>query len=276
MSERRGYPSDLTDERWALIEPMITAWKAAHPSVSGHQGRYPMREIVNGILYQGRSGCPWSYLPGDLPPPGAVKYYFYAWRNDGTTEAIHELLRCQVRERAGRTEDPSLVVLDTQSLHAAAGVPAATTGRDAAKKVPGRKRGLAVDILGLVIAVIVTAACVHDNAIGTALLDKVATSASTVHKALVDQGFKKTVVAHGAAMGVEVEIVERNPDQTGFVPQPIRWRVEQTNGILMLHRRLVREYEHSTASSESRVYWAISDVMARRLTGTSTPAWRGA
>jgi transposase len=235
-----------------------------------------MREIVNAILYQGRTGCQWSYMPADLPPPGAVKYYFYTWRNDGTTEAIHELLRCQVRERAGRTEDPSLVVLDTQSLHAAAGVPAATTGRDAAKKVPGRKRGLAVDILGLVIAVIVTAACVHDNTIGTALLDKVTSSASTVRKALVDQGFKKTVVAHGAAVGIQVDIVDRNPDQAGFVPQPIRWRVEQSNGILMLHRRLVREYEHSTTSSESRVYWAISDVMARRLTGTSTPAWHGA
>ncbi len=100
------------------------------------------------ILYQGRTGCQWSYLPADLPPFGAVQYYFYTWRDDGTTEAIHELLRCQVRERAGRTEDPSLVVLDTQSLHAAAGVPATTTGRDAAKKVPGRKRGLAVDVHG--------------------------------------------------------------------------------------------------------------------------------
>ncbi len=81
---------------------------------------------------------------------------------------------------------------DTQSLHAAAGVPAPTTGRDAAKKVPGRKRGLAVDVLGLVVAVVVLAASVHDNAFGTALLDKVAAGTSTVTEALVDQGFKKT------------------------------------------------------------------------------------
>jgi transposase len=275
VSERKGYPSDLTDERWALIEPVITAWKAAHPSVSGHQGRYPMREIVNAILYQGRTGCQWSYMPADLPPFGAVKYYFYTWRDDGTAEAIHEVLRCQVRERAGRTEDPSLVVIDTQSLHAAAGVPATTTGRDAAKKVPGRKRGLAVDVLGLLIAVVVMAASVHDNAFGTALLDKVAAVTPTTQKALVDQGFKKTVVDHGAALGIDVEIVERNPDQQGFVPQPIRWRVEQTNGILVMHRRLVREYEHTLTSSQARVYWAISDVMTRRLTGTSGSPWRG-
>ncbi|MEW2050795.1 IS5 family transposase [Streptomyces sp. NPDC005476] len=275
MSDRKPYKSDLSDERWALIEPVITAWKARHPSVSSHEGRYEMREIVNALLYQSRTGCQWDYLPHDLPPSGAVKYYFYAWRDDGTDQVIHDLLRWQVREKKGRSADPSLVVLDTQSLHAAAGVPAKTTGRDAAKKVPGRKRGLAVDVLGLVIAVVVLAASAHDNAFGTALLDKVAAETDTVQKALVDQGFKKTVVAHGEQVGIEVEVVERNPADTGFVPQPKRWVVEQTNGILMLHRRLVRDYEHRPASAESRVYWAISDVMARRLTGTST-SWRGA
>lgn len=273
--ERRGYPSDLTQERWALIEPVITAWKAAHPSVSGHQGRYAMREIINAIFYQGRTGCQWEYLPHDLPPPGAVKYYFYKWRDDGTTEIIHELLRCQVRECAGRAEDPSLVVLDSQSVHAAVNVPASTTGRDAAKKVPGRKKGIAVDVLGLIIAVVVMAASVHENQVGTALLDKVAARTGTVTKALVDQGFKNTVVAHGTNAGIDVEIVERNPQDKGFVPQPIRWRVEQTLGTLMLHRRLVRDYEINPATSEARVYWAISDLMTRRLTATSTPTWRG-
>jgi transposase len=218
VSERKRYPSDLSDERWALIEPVITAWKAAHPSVSGHQGRYEMREIVNAILYQGRTGCQWDYLPHDLPPRSAAYYYFAKWRDDGTDQTIHELLRCQVRERAGRLEDPSLVVLDTQSVHAAVNVPAATTGRDAAKKVPGRKRGLAVDVLGLVIAVVVMAAGVHDNAAGTALLDKVADRAPTVTKALVDQGFKQQVVTHGRALGIDVEIVERNPTEKGSSP----------------------------------------------------------
>ncbi|MFF2132064.1 IS5 family transposase [Streptomyces olivochromogenes] len=276
MSERRPYKGDLSDERWALIEPVTAGWKAKHPSVSGHQGRYEMREIANALLYQSRTGCQWDYQPHDLPPPSAVKYYFYKWRDDGTDEVITDLLRWQVREGRGRLADPSLVVLNTQSLHAAAGVPAATTGLDASMKVPGRKRGLAVDVLGLVVAVVVLAASVHDNVFGTALLDKVAAGPSTVTKALVDQGFKKTAVDHGAGLGIAVEIVGRNPADHGFVPQPIRWRVEQTNGILMLHRRLVRDYEHRPASAESRVYWAISDVMARRLTGISALAWRGA
>lgn len=167
------------------------------------------------------------------------------------------------------------MVLDTQSVHAAAGVPASTTGLDAAKKVSGRKRGLAVDVLGLVIAVTVLAANTHDNAAGLALLDQVAENAGgTVEKALVDHGFKRQVTAHGDRLGIEVEIVERNPQETGFVPQPKRWRVELTYGILILHRRLVRDYEYRPASSASHVYWAMTHVMARRLTGANALTWR--
>ncbi|WP_326686121.1 MULTISPECIES: IS5 family transposase [unclassified Streptomyces] len=277
MSERKPYPSDLADEQWALIEPVITAWKDRHRSVSGHRGAYDMREIVNTILHQGRTGCQWAYLPHDLPQKSATYYYFAAWRDDGTDQVIHELLRCQVRERARRLEDPALVVLDTQSAHAAAGVPVSTTGHDPAKRVPGRKRGLVVDVLGLVTAVAVFAANTHDNAAGTALLSEVAENAGgTVSKALADQGFKTQVVTHGAGLGIDVEIVQRNPQHRGFVPQPKRWRVEQTHGILILHRRLVRDYEHRPSSSTSRVCWAMTHVMVRRLTGANTPTWREA
>lgn len=167
-------PSDVSDEQWVLVEPVITAWKAAHPSVSGHQGRYAMREIVNAILYQNRSGCQWGLLPHDLPPAGAVKYYFYKWRDDGTDQTIHDLLRWQLREKNRRLADPSLIVMDTQSIHAAVGVPADTTGKDASKRVPGRKRCLAVDVSGLVVEAVVLPASAHDNAAGIALLDGVA------------------------------------------------------------------------------------------------------
>ncbi len=276
MTDRKPYSSDVSDEQWMLVEPVISAWKAAHPSVTGHQGGYAMREIVNGILYQNRSGCQWDLLPHDLPPAGAVKYYFYKWRDDGTDQTIHDLLRWQLREKKRRLADPSLVVLDTQSIHAAVGVPATTTGRDAAKKVPGRKRCLAVDTLGLVIAVVVLAASAHDNAAGTALLDGVAEQTNTVRKALVDQGFKKSVVEHGMKHGIDVEIVERNPADNGFVPQAKRWVVEQTNGILMFYRRLVRDYEHHPSTSRSRVFWAMTSVMGRRITGATIPSWRTA
>jgi len=235
-----------------------------------------MREIINAILYQSRTGCQREYLPHDLPPRSAACYYFAKWRDDGTDRAIHDLLRWHAREKKGRKAGPSLVVPDTQSVRAAASVPAVTTGLDPGKKVPGRKRCLAVDVLGLVIAVVVLAASAHENTAGTALLDKVAASTSTVSKALADQGFKSSVAARGAAMGIDVQVVERNPADKGFVPQPERWVVEQTLGILSFHRRLVRDYEHRLSSSVPRVYRAMTDVMARRLTGTSARSRRAA
>src|SRR5215212_9941643 len=253
MNDRKRYPSDVSDEQWAAVGPFLRAWKAKHPSVSGHQGCYELREILNSIFYQNRTGCQWAYLPHDLPPKSATYYYFAVWRDDGTDQAIHDLLRCQARERAGRAEDPT-AVLDTQSIRAANHVPAATTGKDAAKKVPGRKRGLAVDALGLIIAVVVTAASVTDNAIGVRLLDCVVAHTPTVTKAWVDSGFKDDVAIHGAVLGLDVEQVKRSDTTTGLVPVPRRWVVEQVHGTLMLHRRLVREYEsrHTTSMDATR------------------------
>lgn len=112
-----------------------------------------------------------------------------------------------------------------------------------------------MDVLGLVVAAIVLVASAHGNAAGTALLDQVAVSSGdTVRKVLVEQGFKNQVVAHGTRLGMDIEVVTRNPQDREFVPQP-RWRVEQTFGILTLHRRLVRDYEHRATPSASRVYW---------------------
>jgi transposase len=274
MGERKAYPSDLSDDQWAVVGPFLYAWKARHPSVSRHQGRYELREIVNAIFYQNRTGCQWAYLPHDLPPKSATYYYFALWRDDGTDQSVHDLLRCQAREKAGRAEDPTGVVLDTQSIRAANHVPAATTGKDAGKKVPGRKRGLAVDALGLIIAVVVMAASVTDNAIGVHLLDKVVEHTPTVTRAWVDAGFKHELAIHGAVLGIDIEVVKRSDTVAGFVPVKRRWVVEQTHGTLMLHRRLTREYDSRPASSVSRTLWASTANLVRRLTGTSTPSWR--
>jgi transposase len=276
MGDRKPYPSDVTDEQWALIGPFLQAWKARRVavSVSGREGDYDLREIVNAIFYQNRTGCQWAYLPHDLPPKSATYYYFALWRDDGTDQVIHDLLRCQAREKLGRREDPSAVVLDTQSIRAANHVPAATTGKDAAKKVSGRKRGLAVDALGLIIAVVVTAASVTDNAIGIRLLDKVVAHTPTVTRAWVDAGFKQDLALHGAVLGIDVEVVKRSDTRPGFVPIRRRWIVEQVNGTLMLHRRLTREYESRPESAVSRTLWASTANIVRRLTGTTTPSWR--
>ncbi|MCX4974996.1 IS5 family transposase [Streptomyces sp. NBC_00620] len=273
MGGRQPYPSDLSDEAWQLIRPVITSWKGQHRSVSGHEGRYDMREIVNAILYQARVGCQWRYLPHDFPPYTAVYYYFGKWRDDGTDQAIHDLLRWQVRESRGRHEDPSAIVMDAQTVHASVNAPKETTGLDPGKRSRGRKRGIATDVLGLLIAVIVVAASVHDNAIGITLLDKVAAANPSVTKGWVDAGFKNAVVEHGRSLGIDVEVVSRDPQAKGFAPIPKRWVAEQTFGTLMLHRRLARDYEALPASAVSMIYWSMTDVMARRITGTTTPTW---
>ncbi|WBO61506.1 IS5 family transposase [Streptomyces camelliae] len=199
-----------------------------------------MREIVNAILYQARTGCQWHYPPHDLPPKSAVYYYSAFWRDDGTAETIHDLLRWQAREMCKRHEDRTAVVLDSQTVRASANAPKDMTGLDPGKKSPGRKRGIATDALGLIIAVLVVAASMHDNAIGIALLDNVAATAPTVTKSWVDAGFKQAVVEHGARLGIDVEIVQRGSGARGFTPEPKRWVVEQAFGTLLLHRRLAR------------------------------------
>jgi transposase len=238
MGDRKSYPSDVTDEQWALLGPFLEAWRAKRVSVAGRTGEHDLREIVNAILYQTRTGCQWAYLPHDLPQKSATYYYFAVWRDDGTDQVIHDLLRCQTREK------------------------------------PGRKRGLAVDALGLIIAVVVTAASVTDNAIGIKLLDRVAEHSPTVTVAWVDAGFKQDVGVHGAVLGIDVEVVKRTDTQPGFVPVKKRWIVEQVYGTLMLHRRLAREYESRPESSVSRTLWASMAGMIRRLTGTTTATWR--
>ena len=258
----------------SLIRPVLTAWKNAHPSVSGHSGQFELREIVNGILYQARAGCAWRLLPHDLPSWSAVYYYFAKWRDDGTDQVIHDLLRWQVREKTGRAEDPTAVVMDSQTVRAANNVPTVTTGLDVGKRSPGRKRGIATDVIGLIIAVVVVAASVHDNAIGIAPLDKVVARNPSVTKAWVDAGFKDTVAIHGAVLGVDVEVVKRDPEAKGFVPEPRRWVVEQPRGTLILHRRLVRDYEARPESSASMILRSSIDNMSRRLADTVTPTRR--
>ncbi|MFD1086014.1 transposase, partial [Micromonospora andamanensis] len=116
MSGRPTYSSDLTDEQWAVIGPFLQAWKDRHRSVSGHQGRYELREIVNALFYQNRTGCQWAYLPHDLPRKSATYYYFALWRDDGTDQTIHDLLRCQARVKTGRSEDPTPSLASTTRL----------------------------------------------------------------------------------------------------------------------------------------------------------------
>ncbi|ROO52907.1 transposase [Micromonospora sp. Llam0] len=146
--------------------------------------------------------------------------------------------------------------------------------RHNAKKIVGRKRGIITDILGLLLAVIVTAASASDNAIGADLLDQATTTYPTLTKTWADAGFKNRVVEHGAQLGVDVEIVTKDPQTKGFSVVKRRWVVERTLGWLMHHRRLVRDYEARPDNSASMITIAMIDNLAKRLTAETTPTWR--
>ena len=132
MTARKPYRSDLSDAEWAVIEPELAACREPRLArkVSSNQALHDLREIVNAILYVNRTGCAWEYLPHDFPPFKTVYGYFAAWCDDGTTEHIHDLLRRRLRRARGRTEEPSAVAIDSQTVKAAANAQADTVGYD--------------------------------------------------------------------------------------------------------------------------------------------------
>ena len=171
-----------------------------------------------------------------------VYSYYSAWEKDGTAQAIHDLLRAKVREQAGRSPEPSTAILDAQPVKTSCNPPESTQGIDAGKKIKGRKRHIATDTLGLLLAVLVTAASVQDNAGGQTLIGALATAHPAVARAWVDAGYKRTVADEGARHGIDVRVYTKQPGLKGFHATP-RWPVERTFGWLMLHRRLARDYE---------------------------------
>ncbi|MER5561158.1 IS5 family transposase [Streptomyces sp. NPDC002506] len=277
MTDRRAYPSDLSDARWELIEPVLSVWRYERHGRALGFGRPPehdLREIMNAILYVDRTGVQWRYLPHDFPNWNTVDGYFAKWQSDGIFAQLNGLLRELVRQREGRNAEPSACVIDAQSVKTSTSIPATSQGTDNAKKIVGRKRSIVTDTIGLLIAVLVTAASVQDSVAGTQLLDQVSAEHSSIRKVWVDGGYRQHLVEHAATLGIDMEITARTPGTRGFTPIPKRWAVERTYGWLMLHRRLARDYETHTAHSEAMIHLAMTDLMARRLTGESTISWR--
>lgn len=154
-------------------------------------------------------------------------------------------------------------------------VPATEQGVDAAKNIVGRKRSVVIDTTGLLLTVLVTAASVQDSTAGETLLNRIAAAYPTIRKCWADRGYREYLVDHAARLGIDLEIVRRDPSTRGFTVQPHRWAVERTLGWLMHHRRLARDYEALPARSTAMIYPAMIALMARRLTRESTPTWRG-
>jgi len=277
VTERRQYPSDISDSRWALIEPVLSAWQETRLARSPVPRRptYELREIWNALLYLNRTGVQWQYLPHDFPHYQPVNSYCNAWRDEGIFEQLNADMTRLARIKAGRDPEPTAAIIDTQSVKTSGNVPAAGQGTDAGKKIVGRKRGIVTDTLGLLLAVIVVAASVTENAAGTQLLSQAKGAHPQVTRAWADAGFKNQVIEHGADLGINVEVVPRKAGVKGFHVVKRRWAVvERTFGWLMMHRRLARDYEKYPGSSRAMIHLAMIDNTAKRITGETTPTWR--
>lgn len=259
MKKNQLYPSELTDHQWDCIKGLIPPAKPG-----GRPRELDMRAVIKAILYLVTTGCQWRMVPREYPAWQSVSSYFQQWGDDGTWQRIHDTLRAQVRQRAGRHKHPTAGVLDSQSVKTTqvAGV----RGFDSGKRVKGRKRHILVDTLGLLLAVMVTSAARSDPAGARRLLSHLGGACKKLRRIWVDGAYRghllEWVLVHCKFV---LQPVLRCDGQKGFVVLPRRWVVERTFAWLTQCRRLSLDYERLTESCEALIYIAMIRLMVRRL-----------
>ncbi len=269
---RMAYATDLTDEQWAIVEPLIPPAKPG-----GRRREVSMREVVNAIIYVNRTGCQWDMLPHDLLPKSTVYDYFAAWRDDGTWQCMMDALRARVRIEAGREATPSAASIDSQTVKTTER--GGEHGYDGGKKINGRKRHILVDTVGLLLAVLVTTAALDDGTAAPLVVNRLdPKDYPRLEKLWGDNKYHNLNFRQWLAMnrpGWDLEVKTREPGVKGFAVLPKRWVVERTFAWQGRYRRHSRDYERRTDSSESMIRISSVHLMLRRLApDKNVPAFR--
>jgi putative transposase len=263
--DKLRYPSDLTDDEWSHVQPLIPRAKRG-----GRPREVDTREVLNGILYVLSTGCQWRYVPKDLPPRSTLHDYLQRWNYDGTLGRIHHTLYIKCREQMGREASPTACVIDSQSVKSAekGGACIDPHGYDAGKKIKGKKRHCLVDTMGLLLHVIVHAADIQERDGGVLTLATLFGRYPFLRKLFADGGYQGPQFQQGVKAVLPqlvVEIIKRTDKAKGFEVLPRRWVVERTIAWLNRCRRLAKDFENLNSTAVAFIKLASIRLMLRKL-----------
>jgi putative transposase len=263
--DKLRYPSDLTDDEWSHVQPLIPRAKRG-----GRPREVDTREVLNGILYVLSTGCQWRYVPKDLPPRSTLHDYLQRWNYDGTLGRIHHTLYIKCREQMGREASPTACVIDSQSVKSAekGGACIDPHGYDAGKKIKGKKRHCLVDTMGLLLHVIVHAADIQERDGGVLTLATLFGRYPFLRKLFADGGYQGPQFQQGVKAVLPqlvVEIIKRTDKAKGFEVLPRRWVVERTIAWLNRCRRLAKDFENLNSTTVAFIKLASIRLMLRKL-----------
>ena len=255
----KRYPTDVDDADWMLIEPIVRQKPG-----QGRKRTVNIREVVNAIFYLNHTGCQWEMLPKEFPDYRHVSYYYWKWIREGTWDELNDVMRSITRNIEGHDSDPSAAILDSQSTKTT--IKGEEQGFDAGKRVKGRKRFLVVDTLGLLLVVMVMSAYRSESSGGSDILEGVHQKFVTIERVWADSAYGGRLVEYvNKWFRFVLEIIRPSPDQQGFEVHPKRWIVERTLSWLNWSRRLSKEYEMRTESSEAMIKIAMIRLMLKRI-----------
>lgn len=259
--ERKPYPTDLTDEQWKLIEPFLPPAKPG-----GRPRKVDLREVLNALLYLVRAGCQWRMIPHEFPAWKSVYNYYRAWIANGVWQEILASLRMDLRTQLGRDAQPRVAAIDSQSVKTDQG--GEERGFDGGKKIQGRKRHIVVDSLGILVAVLVTSARVDDAEGAKQILAQVESGTFTrLETVYADNKYHNHALYAWLKENADYQlhIVSRPEGAQGFVKLPKRWVVERTFAWLGRSRRLSKDRERLTLTSEAMIQISMINLLLRRL-----------